>query len=69
MSTAEWEDVILGRSLHVCLNADIASLKPKSRELEGDALCCLSNANNRKAVTTCTNCFSTAISRGVYFIF
>lgn len=57
---------MLGRSLFVCLNDDIASLKPKSNELEGEELCCLSNANNRRAVTACTDCLSTARSKGVY---
>lgn len=43
----------------------MASRKPKSSELEGDELCCLSKANNLNAVTACTLCRSTAKSKGV----
>jgi hypothetical protein len=48
------------------LKEDIASRNPKSKELEGDELCCLSKAKRRNAVTACTFCLSTAKSRGVY---
>lgn len=48
------------------LKEDMASRKPKSRELAGEELCCLSKANNLNAVTDWTFCRSTAKSSAVY---
>ena len=50
-SNAECDAELLRDSRGDDLNEDIASRNPKSDELAGDALCCLSNANNRSAVT------------------
>lgn len=67
-SKAEWELRYGGRSELDDLNDDMASRNPKSSELPGEELCCLSKAKSLNAVTTCTFCLSTAKSTGVFFL-